>query len=161
MNSEKLEETLTILKEMNLEYISDEGSCKIIIKDKYGYCSISLNNLRKRSYPTIQSSIDKSSYFINRAKEVHGEKFDYSPTNYISSNSKVCIICPIHGKIYLTPMCHLRGDNCYKCAGRSLSDEEKIEKFRLVHGDKYQYILPLPKRSKDLMRVICKDHRRI
>ncbi len=96
MNAEKLEETLAILKEMNLDYVSNEGSCKIIVKNNYGYCSVSLNNLRKRSYPTIQSSLDKSSYFINRAKEVHGDKYDYSLVNYISSNSKVCIICPIH-----------------------------------------------------------------
>ena len=61
MNAEKLEETLAILKEMNLDYVSNEGSCKIIVKNNYGYCSVSLNNLRKRSYPTIQSSLDKSS----------------------------------------------------------------------------------------------------
>ena len=96
MNSEQLEETLGILKEMNLEYVSDKGPCKIIVKNKYGYCSVHLNSLRKRSYLTIQSSIDKNSYFINRAKEVHVDKYDYSLVNYISHNTKICIICPVH-----------------------------------------------------------------
>ena len=34
--------------------------------------------------------------FIKRAKEVHGDKYDYSKVEYINSKTKVCIICPKH-----------------------------------------------------------------
>jgi len=36
--------------------------------------------------------------FIKKAKEVHGDKYDYSKVNYINYNTPVTIICPIHGE---------------------------------------------------------------
>ena len=36
--------------------------------------------------------------FIERAKDVHGDKYDYSKSEYINKNTKVCIICPEHGE---------------------------------------------------------------
>jgi uncharacterized protein YycO len=32
--------------------------------------------------------------FIDRARQRHGDKYDYSKVNYINTNTKVCIICP-------------------------------------------------------------------
>ena len=40
--------------------------------------------------------------FIQEAKQVHGDKYDYSKVDYINSSSKVCIICPIHGEFVKT-----------------------------------------------------------
>lgn len=54
--------------------------------------------------------------YIRRSKEVHGDKYDYSLVNYIDSKSKICIICPIHGKFWQTPFNHLKGDDCPICA---------------------------------------------
>ena len=31
--------------------------------------------------------------FINKAKSIHGDKYDYSKTEYDNSKTKVCIIC--------------------------------------------------------------------
>lgn len=45
--------------------------------------------------------------FIQRAKEIHGDKYDYSKVNYINSYTKVCIICPIHGEFLVRPDIHL------------------------------------------------------
>lgn len=52
--------------------------------------------------------------FIAEARLVHGDKFDYSFVNYISTHIPVQIICPIHGVFEQTPSNHLRYD-CYKC----------------------------------------------
>ena len=53
--------------------------------------------------------------FIKRAKDVHGDKYDYSKVEYINSKTKVCIICnekdkngKEHGEFWQTP------DNHYK-----------------------------------------------
>ena len=35
--------------------------------------------------------------FIAEAKQVHGDKYDYSKVVYIDANTKVSIICPVHG----------------------------------------------------------------
>lgn len=53
--------------------------------------------------------------FIRRAKEVHGDKYDYSKVEYINNKTKVCIICPIHGEFWQTPKEHLFGQGCPKC----------------------------------------------
>ena len=55
--------------------------------------------------------------FIKKAREVHGDKFDYRYVNYVNNKTKVSIICPLHGRIYQTPDNHLRF-NCYSCRMR-------------------------------------------
>ena len=35
--------------------------------------------------------------FIKRAKEIHGDKYDYGLVNYINNDTKIKITCPIHG----------------------------------------------------------------
>ena len=54
--------------------------------------------------------------FLFRAKSVHGNFFDYSKSVYVNSNTKICIICPIHGEFWQTPSHHLEGRGCKKCA---------------------------------------------
>lgn len=46
--------------------------------------------------------------FIKRAKEVHGDKYDYSFVEYVNSSTKVKIICPKHGIFEQTPNKHLK-----------------------------------------------------
>ena len=42
--------------------------------------------------------------FINDAKEVHMDKFDYSEVNYVNRITKVKIICPKHGEFFQRPV---------------------------------------------------------
>jgi hypothetical protein len=47
--------------------------------------------------------------FIEKAIKIHGDFYDYSEVNYINTRTKVCIICPIHGRFWQTPNSHLSG----------------------------------------------------
>lgn len=38
--------------------------------------------------------------FVRKAKEIHGDKYDYSETVYINSRTKLKIICSIHGEFW-------------------------------------------------------------
>lgn len=82
--------------------------------------------------------------FIKKAKLVHGDKYDYSKTIYVRSIEKVKIICPVHGEFEQTAAGHLCS-GCIKCSydERNLKNrytqEEIIEKFKSIHGDKYNY----------------------
>lgn len=53
--------------------------------------------------------------FIAEAKAVHGDRYDYSKTQYLTNREKVLIICPIHGEFWQSPKSHLRGHGCTKC----------------------------------------------
>ena len=78
--------------------------------------------------------------FVRRARQIHGDKYDYSKVNYVNSITPVTIICPIHGEFEQLPAYHLSGRGCSLCAGtQKLNTEEFIRRARLVHGDKYSY----------------------
>ena len=61
--------------------------------------------------------------FINKAKELFGEKYDYSKVEYINGQKRVCLICPIHGKFEVTPNNHMS-----KKSGCPFCNESKLEK---------------------------------
>lgn len=68
----------------------------------------------------IQSS-DKSlslEEFINKANQIHDNKYEYNQIEYINAQSKISITCPIHGIFYQTPNKHIHGskpNGCPKC----------------------------------------------
>ncbi len=53
--------------------------------------------------------------FIKKAKLTHGDKYDYSKVQYNNSQTKVTIICPIHGEFEQIPNDHLGGHGCNSC----------------------------------------------
>ena len=69
--------------------------------------------------------------FIKRAIEIHGYFYDYSKVNYVNSQIKVCIICPVHGEFCQTPNDHMYGHGCLKC------NESKGEKIIKEQLEKY------------------------
>ena len=54
--------------------------------------------------------------FIEEAKKVHGDRYDYSKVKYVNMSTKVVIICHIHGEFLQTPDKHLRKRGCPNCA---------------------------------------------
>lgn len=83
--------------------------------------------------------MDKTKDFIEKAKLVHGDAYDYSKVNYINSHKKVCIICPKHGEFWQTPNNHLNGHGCYTCGKGKKNSESFIAEAKSVHGNKYDY----------------------
>ena len=53
--------------------------------------------------------------FIKKAREIHGDKYDYSLVDYKNAHTKIKIICPIHGEFEQAPFNHLNGKGCLKC----------------------------------------------
>lgn len=104
--------------------------------------------------------------FIQKAKEVYGEKYDYSKVNYINAKNKVCIICPIHGEFWILPSEHLGGRGCPKCSNEHLWDKRTdrpttasfIEKANIIHNGKYIYYKTKYKNSKSKLRIECPIH---
>ena len=97
--------------------------------------------------------------FIEKAKKVHGDKYDYSKVKYINNHTKVCIICPEHGEFWQQPNNHLQGKGCIKCVGKDkYNNETIIEFFKKVHGDKYDYSKVEYKGMHTKVCIICPEH---
>ena len=86
--------------------------------------------------------------FINRSRNKHGDKFDYSRVEYTGRYNKVLIRCPIHDWFEQKPREHYEGKHgCRDCSidarasSRTFSQSQVIELFREVHGDRYDYSL--------------------
>ena len=108
--------------------------------------------------------------FIELAKKVHGDKYDYSKVKYINNKTKVCIICPKHGEFWQTPNTHLSGQGCPKCSyehGRCNKVSSKtawngkdgfIKKADIVHNNKYDYSKVKYINNKTPVCIICPEH---
>jgi len=103
--------------------------------------------------------------YIKRAKEIHGDDFNYSKTIYIKSHHPIIIICNIHGDIKIDPSKHIRGLGCSKCNNhkeytniRKKYNFNFIQKAKEVHNDKYDYSLVEYINAKTKIKIICKKH---
>lgn len=95
---------------------------------------------------------------LKRFESVHGDKYDYSLVEYRNTDEKVKIVCRDHGFFEQTPWHHLEGNGCPKCIGRYKTQEEVIQGFFEIHGDKYDYSLMDFKLVTRKVEIVCKDH---
>jgi Zn-finger nucleic acid-binding protein len=96
--------------------------------------------------------------FIEKAKKIHGEKYNYSKVEYKNSRTKVTIVCSEHGEFEQTPKSHLRGNGCSKCSGRYMDQEFFIQKAKQVHENKYDYSKVVYDNSQSKVIIICPEH---
>ena len=76
--------------------------------------------------------------WIERAKKIHGDKYNYANVEYKNAHEKVCIICPEHGEFEQVAYRHLSGNGCPKCAiekrNNSIKKKKTTEDFILEIG---------------------------
>lgn len=102
--------------------------------------------------------------FVKKAQTVHGDKYDYSETNYVDAWAPITIICKKHGPFTMSAHNHLRGQGCPLCgnerkgAYRKVSLEDFIRRAKEKHGDKYDYSLVDLKNTWSKVDIICPIH---
>ena len=96
--------------------------------------------------------------FSEKASKIHGGRYEYRPELYVNAMTKIPIICPEHGEFLMTPMAHLNGQGCPKCAGKGLSTEELIKKFIEVHGERYDYSKVVFEKMHSKVCIVCREH---
>lgn len=103
--------------------------------------------------------------FIEDAKQVHGEKYDYSKVDYVNNYTKVCIICPEHGEFWQIPNNHInfkRG--CPKCGlkqrikTQTSNKETFVENANKLHRGKYDYSKVDYVNNHTKVCIICPEH---
>lgn len=75
--------------------------------------------------------------FVEKAKSIHSDNYDYSKVVYINNRFPVEIICPKHGSFLQAPKKHLIGEGCPKCI---LKTQTKIYEFLKESFPKYHWI---------------------
>jgi len=101
---------------------------------------------------------------VEKAKLIHGDKYDLSKINYVNSNTKIKIVCYKHGEFEIFPYDFIKGHGCAKCGfenntiRNTSTNEEFIKKANIVHQNKYDYSKVNYINSKFKIIIICKDH---
>lgn len=108
-----------------------------------------------------KKKISKSTFkFINNAKKIHNNKFDYSLVKYINMETKIKIICPIHGVFEQRADSHLKTSGCPKCSydNQRKTHSDFINKSNEVHNNTYDYTLIDYVNSSTKINIICPIH---
>lgn len=102
--------------------------------------------------------------FIKKAKDIHGDKDDFSKVVYVNNKKDVCLICKKHGEYHIRPCNYLNGSRCPICGHEKTKEKltneynEVLKKFKEVHGNKYQYFENTYINSKTPMKMGCPIH---
>ena len=102
--------------------------------------------------------------FVEKARQIHSDKYDYSFVEYVNNSTHVKIVCPIHGEFKQTPNAHLMGQACPECGKKIKADKKRlsvsdfIKNAKKVHGNKYDYSLVEYNSSKSKVKIICPVH---
>lgn len=125
-----------------VEYLNSKNKV-IIICPKHGAFSQRpndhLNGYGCKKCQYAKTSMENkltTEVFIEKAKLIHGNKFDYSLVEYNGYENKVSIICPKHGNFEQSPHNHLSGYGCKMCSASR--GEEEIAKVLLKHNIKFE-----------------------
>ena len=158
---------LTVNKEEDINLIYD-----YLYKDDRALC---LNRKKEHFRHTINtindSKIKQENYikkeqeprltneeFILKAKEVHGDKYNYSLVEFTKMGEEVEIICPEHGIFKQIANKHLIGHNCQKCSGSYMDSDFFTEKAKTIHGDRYDYSKVEYTNNKSKVIIVCSEH---
>jgi G:T-mismatch repair DNA endonuclease (very short patch repair protein) len=102
--------------------------------------------------------------FIEKARDVHGDIYDYSLVDYENRDTYIDIICPLHGVFSQTPGNHLYGYGCSDCGDLKKASSQKkpletfIEEANQVHGNKYDYSEADYKNARTYVTILCQKH---
>lgn len=97
--------------------------------------------------------------FIKRAHKKHYGKFDYTKSKYINYETKVIIICKLHGEFLQTPHDHLTGYGCPVCGkSQKLTTSTFIDKATTKHKGLYNYGKTKYINSKTKIIITCPTH---
>lgn len=98
--------------------------------------------------------------FLEKAKLIHGDFYDYSNANYSNYRTSIVISCRNHGEFEQTPSNHLSGAGCPLCGNDRM--KLTLEYFKIksedVHFGKYDYSLVEYNNSRTSVVIICPNH---
>lgn len=103
--------------------------------------------------------------FIDRAKQIHGDKYDYSLVDYCNTRTPITIICRKHNKKFQQLAgSHLYGQGCPLCRYEISSSKTRtplpdfIDAANQIHNNKYKYDKSVYNNNNTNLIVTCPEH---
>lgn len=102
--------------------------------------------------------------FIQRMKDIHGDKYDFTNTVYTIANAIISFTCPVHGEVSVYASSLLRGRGCPKCGKEEGYEKTRnsldifLKRAKKAHGDKYDYSKVVYKGGQHKVTILCPIH---
>lgn len=129
----------------------------VFVNSKYG-CSDCANIFVKNKELTNEQ-------FIKKVIDRFGDVFDFSKTKYVNTNTKVCIICKIHGEFWVAPKGLFRMKfGCPKCAHEYSSEYNSftfdyfVKKATNKYGNKFKFFKETYTNFSTKTKIECSIH---
>lgn len=150
------------VKNTDIKFLSKQQDYIFCEKDGFTFM------VHRSNWPPVNLSpsqcTEPSEYYKFQVKQVHGDKYDLSVTNFTGADNNVNASCEKHG-IFTIPAKYLKSiRGCPHCGNENMglksrsTTEEFINKSKVKHGDKYDYSLVEYSTVKTKVKLICKDH---
>ena len=125
-----------------IDYKNNHTNVIIICKNHGEFIQSPANHLKGQHCPVcahitrIESKTRTTEEFIERAKKVHGDNYDYSKVEYTGNLDKIKIICSKHGEFLQSPDNHLQKRGCPRC--KESRGEQEVRKFLEENGISFE-----------------------
>ena len=97
------------------------------------------------------------SFILNFHKKIN--ELLFYKTNYINNRTKIIVYCINHGEFEITPNNLMLGRCCPLCSKHyHYNNDEIIQKFNIIHNNKYDYSKVEYINNKTKVCIICPEH---
>jgi very-short-patch-repair endonuclease len=132
----------TVYDYSKIVYDGNKKKVEIICPNHGSFWQTPNNHLRGQTCPSCANVVianknrKTTDEFVQDAKQVHGDRYDYSSVDYKNKDANVIIVCRRHGQFNQSPHNHLLGAGCPKCV--SSKGEQKIMMIMDSNGIQYE-----------------------
>ena len=150
-----------------VKYTGAHNGVDIICSAHGPFNMLPANHTNQRSgCPVCSGNMAKTTAeFIQDAKSVHGDRYDYSLVKYTRSSEYVDVVCKSHGRFRIKADNHMTGHGCKACAVAANADVRRITRDDFItradhiHDGYYEYdgIIEITG-ARDKVPIECPKH---
>lgn len=129
-------------------------------------CARELNSKTGKMYSTAKEYLH---HFLEKAEEVHGDKFDYSQVKFDKDNprwgNKIKLVCSQGHSFKQCAHHHINlMQGCPKCLMRGYTSKELttifLKEAKRIYGNKYDYskVRYTTRKSSEKIKIVCPTH---
>lgn len=155
-----------------VKYISAQKDIEIVCKDHGTFWQRAGRHLTgsgcplcARKFIGTATASYASENFVDRAKKLHGNKYDYSLVSYKNNEDPLILICPLHGEFKVRPQYHIssKEEHCPACVQdfKNKVSQDFLEMLIKDHGEVYEYLDYYYTNSKTRLTFICPVHGKV
>ncbi|AUR82260.1 hypothetical protein NVP1022O_48 [Vibrio phage 1.022.O._10N.286.45.A10] len=141
-------------------YVTGKKKLTITCPEHGDFEQVAKDHLRGKGCTTCGGRKNISTAeFLESARRVHGDKYNYTDVRYLNNKTNVVISCPDHGSFNQRPSHHLSGIGCPSCAGNFIKTTKQfIEEAVRVHGGTYSYGRTVYASAHEKITITCPEH---